>query len=466
MPATAAILIICRPQSLAGHPSTMRQYRISGWGLYPIAKAYKSKARYPQDLVCLARQQKPLLPQGNCRSYGDACLFDRVVSTLSLNHLLGFDPERGILRAEAGITLDAIIRFALPRGWFLPVTPGTKFPTLGGCIAADVHGKNHHVDGSISSFVVELEMVLANGSQVRCSPRENSDLFRATLGGMGLTGFIYAVVLRLRQVSSAYIRMHSIKTASLAETCSILEETREGYQYSVAWVDCLARGRQSGRGLVILGNHVPADALGSSTPLRLHPASKRNLPFHLPRPAINRWSVRVFNAFYYHKQLRRCKDSLVHYDPFFYPLDAIGHWNRIYGRCGFLQYQFVVPFTNSGKIIKEIMQYLATWDAASSLAVLKALGPRKGGLLSFPMPGYTMALDFPVGDGSIIPRLHDLDKMVLQAGGRIYLAKDAILERPSFEAMYPGLGEFKRIKRRYDPDNLFRSHQSERLGIS
>ena len=444
----------------------MRQYRISGWGLYPAVTAYRSKPRCPQDLVYFAGQQRPLLPQGNCRSYGDACLFDRVVSTLSLNHLLSFDPERGILRAEAGITLDAIIGFALPRGWFLPVTPGTKFPTLGGCIAADVHGKNHHLDGSISSFVVELEMVLADGSQVRCSPRENSDLFRATLGGMGLTGFIYAAALRLRRVSSAYIQMRSIKTAGLAETCSILEGTKEEFLYSVAWVDCFSGGGRSGRSLVILGNHAPADALGSSTPLLLHSSNKRNLPFHFPGRAINRWTVKVFNSFYYHKQLRSCKDTLVHYDSFFYPLDAIGNWNRIYGRNGFFQYQFVVPLKNGRETMREILQNIEARGLVSPLAVLKALGPEKGGHLSFPMRGYTMALDFPFGDGSIIPRLHDLDTMVLKAGGRIYLAKDAILEKPSFEAMYPGLGEFKRIKRQYDPDNLFRSHQSMRLGIS
>ena len=444
----------------------MRKYPISGWGLYPIVKACKSKARYSQDLVDLALGKKPMLPQGNCRSYGDACLFDRVVSTLPLNHLLSFDPATGILCAEAGITLDEIIRFALPRGWFLPVTPGTKFPTLGGCIAADVHGKNHHGEGAISSFVVQLDMVLAGGSQVRCSPRTNSDLFRATLGGMGLTGFIYAVALRLRKVSSAYIRVRSVKTASLAETCSVLEETGAGYLYSVAWVDCLSRGGRSGRGLVILGNHAPADELGSKTPLRLHSAGKPFLPFHLPRLAINRWSVRIFNAFYYHKQLRRSGEVLVHYDRFFFPLDAVGHWNRIYGRCGFLQYQFVVPLAGGGEIVKEIVRSIAACGLAPSLAVLKILGPRQGGLLSFPMPGYTMALDFQVGDGAIIPRLRELDELVLQAGGRIYLAKDAILQRPNFEAMYPGLEEFRRIKRRYDPENLFRSHQSERLGIS
>ena len=444
----------------------MRKYSISGWGLYPVVEAYKSNARYSQDLVDFALGKSPMLPQGNCRSYGDACLFDRVVSTLSLNHLLSFDPATGILRAEAGITLDEIIRFALPRGWFLPVTPGTKSPTLGGCIAADVHGKNHHREGTISSFVVQLEMVLADGSQVCCSPRTHGDLFRATLGGMGLTGFIYAVALRLRKVSSAYIRTRSIKTLGLAETCAVLEETGQGYLYSVAWIDCRPRGGKSGRGLVILGNHAPADDLGSHTPLRLHAATKPSLPFHLPRWAISRWSVRVFNEFYYHKQLRRSREALVHYDRFFYPLDAIGRWNRIYGRCGFLQYQFVVPLAGGGEIVKEVMRSIATCGMVPSLAVLKIFGPRNGGLLSFPMPGYTMALDFQVGDGAIISRLRKLDELVLQAGGRIYLAKDAILERPNFEAMYPGLEEFRRIKRRYDPQNLFRSHQSERLGIS
>ena len=443
----------------------MKQHEISGWGNYPVVQALKDRAHYLEDLRSFAHRRVPMLAQGNCRSYGDACLFSQVVSTLELKHLLDFDPEQGILRAQAGITFAEIIYFALPYGWFPPVTPGTKFPTLGGCIAADVHGKNHHADGSIGNFIDEMEMVLANGSCVRCSRRENSDLFWATLGGMGLTGFIYAATLRLKKVSSAYIELRTVKTANLRETFQLFAETHNDYVYSVAWIDCLARGAGLGRGIALLGNHAPAPGRNPSESFKVHSSRQRDIPFYFPDFVLNTWSMKAFNTFYYHRQLRRCTDGVVHYDPFFYPLDAIGHWNRIYGRRGFLQYQFVIPFADGVDIMEEILERVASQGSGSFLSVLKAFGSQEG-LLSFPMPGYTLTLDFPLKDNRIIAFLHDLNKVVLRAGGRVYLAKDAILGKQDFEAMYPRLEEFKKIKRRYDPDNCFRSHLSERLGIS
>ncbi len=443
----------------------MKQRAITGWGLYPVVRAQKNKARQLDELRGFARAQTPLLAQGNCRSYGDACLYSQVVSTLDLKHLLAFDPECGILRTQAGITLEEIIRFALPHGFFPPVTPGTKFPTLGGCIAADVHGKNHHVDGSIGNFIDELEMVLADGSCARCSRRENADLFWATLGGMGLTGFIYAATLRLKKVPSAYIALRSIKTANLRETFQVFAQTQDDYLYSVAWIDCLQKNRGLGRGIVMLGNHAAVPELGWSAPFKTHPTRQHDIPFHFPDFVLNPWSVRAFNALYYHRQLRHQVDSMLHYDPFFYPLDTIGHWNRIYGRRGFLQYQFAIPFADALAVMGEILERIAARGTGSFLVVLKAFGPQEG-LLSFPMPGYTLALDFPLRDDRLIPFLHDLNKIVLRARGRVYLAKDAFLDREDFEAMYPRLEEFKKIKRRHDPRNHFRSHQSERLGIS
>ncbi len=438
--------------------------RISGWGCYPVVEAEVQKARYLEDLVRLAGEGRPLLAQGNCRSYGDACLFSRVVSTLPLNHLLDFDAEGGLLRAQAGITLEEILRFIVPRGFFLPVTPGTKFTTLGGCIAADVHGKNHHQDGAIGRFVQELEMVLADGAWVRCSRQEHGELFRATLGGMGLTGFIYAAVLRLRRISSAYIRRRSVRTGNFAEACQILSQTRDEYPYSVAWIDCLARGPRLGRSLVMLGDHAPADACRA--PLKTHSRRQRGVPFHLPEAALSPWSVRAFNALYYRRQRRGSADSVVHYDPFFYPLDSMGHWNRIYGRGGFLQYQFVIPFRDGLELMQEILERIAAQGSGSFLAVLKTFGPFEEGLLSFPMPGHTLALDFPLRGGRIIPFLLGLNRLIAGAGGRIYLAKDAILGREDFAAMYPGLEEFRRIKRTWDPGGLCRSHLSDRLGLT
>ena len=443
----------------------MKPCEMTGWGLYPTILGRKDRARFLDEVRGFVEEATPLLPQGNCRSYGDACLFPRVVSTLELKNLLAFDSERGILRTQAGITLEEIIRFALPQGFFPPVTPGTKFPTLGGCIAADVHGKNHHLEGSIGNFVEELEMVLANGSCIRCSRRQNSDLFWATLGGMGLTGFIYAATLQLKKIPSAYIALRSLKTANLRETLQIFADSQTDYLYSMAWIDCLASGTGLGRGIVMLGNHAPAAISPPTTDFKLHSSNQRTIPFHFPELLLNPFSMRSFNTLYYHRQLRSISDSTIHYDPFFYPLDTIGHWNKIYGRRGFLQYQFAIPFANGLQVMEEILQRITARGSGSFLAVLKAFGPQEG-LLSFPIPGYTLALDFPLRNHSIIPFLHDLNKIVLRTGGRVYLAKDAILKREDFEAMYPKLEEFKKIKRLYDPQNHFRSQQSERLGIS
>ena len=437
----------------------------SSWGLYPVVNAHTSAARFEDDLARLVKEGMPLLAQGSRRSYGDACLAAKVVSLLGLNHLLDFDPDEGLLRAQAGITLDRILRFIVPRGWFLPVTPGTKFPTLGGCLAADVHGKNHHLDGSISNFVEELEMVLADGTSIRCTPGQHSELFWATLGGMGLTGFIYAATLRLRAVSSAYICLRSVKTTDLGDTCRLFAQTQRDNRYSMAWIDTLATGSRLGRSIVLMGDHAPAAVVRRSDPLKLHAPPRLTVPFHLPGPVLNRWSVKTFNALYYHRHWRHRRDAVVHYDPFFYPLDAIDRWNRIYGRAGFLQYQFVLPFAAGIEAVGDILQRIAARGTGSFLAVLKTLGDG-GGPLSFPLPGYTLALDFPLHDRGIIPFLRQLDRLVAQAGGRVYLAKDAILQQEDFVCMYPRLDEFKRIKDTYDPDHLFRSHQSDRLGLT
>ncbi len=436
----------------------------SGWGRYPLVAAAVQRARYLSDLGRAAAT--PVLPQGNCRSYGDACLYERVVSTLALKHLLNFDPQRGLLRAQAGITLAEIIRFVLPYGFFPPVTPGTKFPTLGGCIAADVHGKNHHAEGSMAAFVEALDMVLADGSLVRCSRHQRAELFWATLGGMGLTGFIYAATLRLKKVPSAYIRQRAIKTANWAETCRVCTETQHQYTYSVAWVDGLQTGRRLGRGRVLLGEHAGVRELKGKPPFPGHGEGRWVVPFFWPGGVLNAKSLKVFNALYYHRQVRRTSDALVHYDPYFYPLDAVGDWNRLYGRRGFLQYQVAVPYADGADVIADLLGRIARAGVASPLAVLKTFGPPNAGLLSFPIAGYTLALDIPLRDDGTIPFLHTLNKIVVAAQGRVYLAKDAILAREDFAAMYPQLEQFKAVKRKYDPEGRFRSCLSDRLGIT
>jgi len=444
----------------------MAQRQTSGWGLYPRIAAEVDPVRFPEDLVALVRRQMPLLAQGNCRSYGDGCLAPRVASFLPLNHLLAFDAERGVVHAEAGITLDKLLRFIVPRGWFLPVTPGTKFPTLGGCIAADVHGKNHHREGTFGNYVEALDMVLADGTLLTCSQTEHRDLFEATVGGMGLTGFIYAARLRLRPIRSAYIVLRSLRTESFAETCRVFAETHDQYPYSVAWVDCLARGAHLGRSIVMLGEHEAADAAAPEGSLRVHARGALDIPCYLPAWTLNPLTVRAFNAAYYRRHWRRDARARVHYDPFFYPLDIVTNWNRIYGRSGFLQYQFVVPFRDGEAVMAEVLARIAARGTASFLAVLKTMGPQSGGMLSFPLPGYTLALDISRRDAGIVAFLRELNGIVAASGGRNYLAKDAILERAQFEPMYPRLDEFRAAKRRYDPHCLFRSLQSDRLGLT
>ena len=347
-----------------------------------------------------------------------------------------------------------------------PLRRGTKFPTLGGCIAADVHGKNHHAEGSIAAFVESLDMVLADGSFVRCSRTECADLFWATLGGMGLTGFIYAATLRLKKVPSAYIRQHTIKTANWAETCRVCTETQHEYTYSVAWIDGLQTGRKLGRGHVLLGEHADVCELKGKPPFPIHGEGRWAVPFFLPSGVLNAKSLKLFNALYYHRQVRRATDALVHYDPYFYPLDAIRDWNRLYGRRGFLQYQIAVPYADGAEVIADLLGRIARQGVASPLAVLKTFGPPSEGLLSFPIAGYTLALDIPLRDAGTITFLRELNKTIVEAKGRVYLAKDAILEKEDFAAMYPQLEQFKAIKRKYDPECRFRSCLSDRLGIT
>lgn len=441
-----------------------RKQRISGWGRYPVVEATLRRARGRDDLCALAAGAAALLAQGSCRTYGDGCLGPEVVSTLGMNHFLSFDPEAGVLRAEAGLTLDDLLRFSVPRGWFLPVTPGTKFPTLGGCVAADIHGKNHHLHGSIGAFVDQLEMVLADGSEVRCSRQSHHELFTATLGGMGLTGFIYAITLRLAPIESSYIETRILRTADLAGTCAALRDTQDEYVYSVAWVDLLCSPRRQGRGLVILGNHARSGYPSGAARLALHRPPRLTVPEHLAALGLNRVSARLFNGLYYRHQRTEAR-AVVHYDPFFYPLDAAAEWNRVYGRRGFLQYQFAVPFDGGDEFLAEVLEQIGRHRPGCTLAVLKTFGPQDG-LLSFPMAGYTLAMDFPMANGRIVEVLGPLTDRVVAAGGRLYLAKDAIMEPRQFEAMYPRLDEFRQIRRRYDPDGLFRSVQSDRLGLT
>jgi len=438
--------------------------QLSGWGRYPVQECITWRPEKASGLYLAT----PMISRGQGRSYGDAALNENgnVVLTERVNRFLQFDHETGKLRAEAGVTLAEIIDVCLPKGWFLPVTPGTKFVSLGGCIAADVHGKNHHRDGAFSSAVESFSLIIADGSVLNCSRSENSDVFRATIGGMGLTGVIRDVSFNLRPVESAHVMAQHQQAADLEQAFALLADDATVNDYTVAWIDCLARGRHLGRSVVMHGRHAASDELpAGKSPFDIGARKSRSLPMDFPSFALNSVSVSLFNAVYYRREGRKQKPFVTDIDRYFYPLDSIHHWNRLYGKRGFVQYQCVLPTDTAFEGIEHILEQLSASRRASFLAVLKRLGPESGGLLSFPMAGYTLALDLPVRGKDLFALLDRLDEIVIKAGGRVYLAKDARLGRDSFEAMYPRVSEWRAVKQRIDPDNHFDSSMARRLGL-
>jgi FAD/FMN-containing dehydrogenase len=401
------------------------------------------------------------------RSYGDAPLNAQggVICHSRLNRFLAFDAQSGVLECEAGVSLAEILRYFLPRGFFLPVTPGTKFVTVGGAIAADVHGKNHHQDGTFGNFVLDFKLLTPMGGILSCSANNNREVFWATLGGMGLTGVILSARMKLRPVASAWMQVDYQQAANLEDALRLMTESDIRYQYSVAWIDCLATGRHMGRAVLMRGNHAPIKELPANIrdPLAEAPRRRWTLPFDFPSLALNSLTVRAFNSFYYTLH-RNAVRKLVGLETFFYPLDAIYHWNRLYGRRGFVQYQSVLPLAGGLEGLEKVLTRLAQSRRASFLAVLKRFGKSNSGLLSFPIEGYTLALDLPVASG-LIPLLHEMDGLVLDYGGRIYLAKDALMTAPTFAAMYPRVEQFREIKSRLDPGGLLSSSQARRLAI-
>jgi decaprenylphospho-beta-D-ribofuranose 2-oxidase len=442
---------------------------LSGWGLYPRSRSKVLRPESARDSLSESDDEH-LIARGQGRSYGDAALSANglVLLTERWNRLLSFDNETGVLVAEAGTTIEEILRELVPRGWFPPVTPGTKFVSLGGAVAADIHGKNHHLDGTFGAHVDELEVMLADGSLKRCSPAKDSELFWATIGGMGLTGIITEVSFKLLPVESAYLVVQHEEARDLDASLALFEEKAAGDdQYSVLWMDCLARGRALGRGVLIRGHHARREELPKKIeqPLNFKARREFNLAFNFPAWVLNSYTVSAFNRLYYHAQSARRAPFLTDYESFFYPLDKIRNWNRMYGRRGFIQYQCVLPVTSSREGLKLLLEEVGQSRRASFLAVLKRFGREGAGLLSFPFEGYTLALDMPVTDAELFPFLDRLDRIVLNHGGRVYLAKDARMKAETFRAMYPRFPEWQRIKSMVDPDNHFRSDLGVRLGM-
>ncbi len=431
---------------------------LAGWGRYPRLPCRTADVRGEAEARARLPEARSWIPRGAGRAYGDAALNGEGVLQLGRsNRLLSFDPATGELVAEAGVLLADVVRTFAPRGWFPPVTPGTKFVTLGGMAACDVHGKNHHGAGSFGRHLLWLDVLLADGSVERATPGD--DLFAATVGGMGLCGVVLRLAFRLVPVQSARVRQDTIAAPNLDAAMEAFEANRAS-TYSVAWIDCLATGRAQGRSLVHLGEHAVAAEAGDAPPHR--PKRDKRVPVDFPAFALNPLSVRAFNALYWARG--RPGRSYVDYEPYFYPLDSVLEWNRIYGPQGFTQHQCVLPPGGAREALATMLTRIAARGAGSFLAVLKLMGDATPGCpLSFPMPGWTLALDFKA-DAANFSLLNELDAIVLDHGGRLYLAKDARAGASMLRG-YPDLHRFRTLRDRYDPQRRFRSLLSERLGL-
>ncbi|RYZ68381.1 MAG: FAD-binding oxidoreductase [Proteobacteria bacterium] len=403
------------------------------------------------------------LSRGLGRSYGDSSLpaeaTDKVVGTRLANRILSFDDATGIMRVEAGVCLADLNRIYLPRGWFTPVTPGTKFVTVGGMVSSDVHGKNHHVDGCFGAHVRALRMRLADDSIVECTPTEYPDLFFATIGGMGLLGHVLEVEFTMVPVSSPWISMHAERVPDLQSFLASLERGATHFPMTMGWIDCLSQGSAMGRGIMMAGRWATPEEAGTEPP-RDKPQVK--MPIDLPNWAINDFTVSAFNALYFWKQIAQKSDTIVGPEPFFYPLDAILEWNRVYGSRGFTQYQCVIPRAAGAPAVREFMQLLTRLGGASPLCVIKDCGPESNATLSFPLEGTSIAIDMAVSPD--IQRIVDeLNTFVIATGGRIYLTKDQFTRPDHFRAMEPRLDRFLAVREKYDPKRRLRSAQSVRL---
>jgi FAD/FMN-containing dehydrogenase len=427
------------------------------WGRYPYFPQQIEQLNWRDELApvltALRSSQTSALPYGNGRSYGDSCLAasDHLLQMRGVNRFISADWRQGVIRAEAGVTLEEILQVSIPRGWFLPVTPGTKFVTLGGAIANDVHGKNHHVRGTFGLYVTRFALLRSDRGLIECSPQENNELFAATIGGLGLTGIIVWLELQLMPIRASALDAINFRFENLDEFFALSDQYDPKHEYSVAWVDCVASGGALGRGHFTVGDHANAGDLALSAKRKL------TMPITPPISLVNSLSLRGFNYFYYHRQRERERHFRIDYDSFFYPLDAIAHWNRLYGPRGFQQYQCVIPHPSARDAMTEILRAIAAHGAGSFLAVLKRCGEKSSpGLLSFPLPGVSLALDFPQRNALNQKLFAKLDTIVRESGGRLYPAKDAHMRGSDFRHAYP---EWEKVEALRDPLLLSRFWQ-------
>lgn len=406
--------------------------KVTNWGNYPVVEKEVKSEDSLQKIREFILKNNEIIARGNGRCYGDAALAEHIFSTRRLNKFISFDRLNGIIECESGVLLSEILEVIVPQGYFLYVTPGTKFITVGGAIASDVHGKNHHSEGCFSGWVTEFSIMNEKGTVLTCSRTENSGLFWSTVGGMGLTGIILSAKLKLKNIETAYIKQESIKAENLDEIFKLFEES-EGWTYNVAWIDCLQKGKNIGRSILMRGEHALKAELPTNlreNPLRLKQRFIPTIPFYLPTFVLNAFTVKLFNLLYFQKQRKKEMHSFVDYETFFYPLDIVNDWNKIYGKAGFIQYQMVIPKEKGKEGLQKILNVIANSGNGSFLAVLKLFGKNNPEAYnSFPLEGYTLALDFKMNN-RLKKLVSELDAIVEEFGGRIYLTKDS-MSRPS-----------------------------------
>ena len=443
---------------------------LTGWGRISPTRAELAE---PASVAAAARlletaaAARGLIARGLGRSYNNAaqCAGGVVISTARLNRIIGLDPATGVVTCEAGVSLEQLMVAGLPAGWFVPVSPGTRQVTVGGAIAADVHGKNHHVAGSFARHVRSFDILLPGGELRTVTEDSDPELFWATAGGMGLTGLVVRAVIQLKRVATSRLRVDTVRTADIDETMATLAEHDRVFGYTVAWSDSLARGASLGRSVITSGDFAgPADLPRGADPFAFRPGARLGVPAWFPPGLVNRYTVALANEAWYRKAPRSRQGELQTIGTFFHPLDGIRNWNRVYGPGGFRQYQYVVPFGQEAAV-RRSFELVSRARAASFVTVLKRFGEGDPGFLSFPAPGWTLALDVPARTPGLAGLLGSLDRLVVEAGGRVYLAKDSRVPPDVLAEMYPRLAEFRKLRAEFDPDGMLASDLSRRLGL-
>lgn len=452
----------------------MPHKRLSGWGRTAWTVADVVSAREPDAISRALVDVGPrgAIARGLGRSYGAAAqnAGGTVIEISSDSDHEGvdltFSPETGIIDVASSVSLDAILRFSVPRGWFVPVTPGTRFVTVGGAIASDVHGKNHHVDGSFGQHVRSMTVLLSNGDIVELSPHQNPAWFWATIGGMGLTGIVLRAQVALLPIETSQVLVETERLGNFDAVCAAMsaDGDDDGYRYSVCWVDLLATGASMGRGVLTRGNHAQLSDVSSDDPLKYDPRLRVSAPGWVPNGLLNKLSIRAFNEVWYRKAPAQRHVGCESIPAFFHPLDGVTNWNRLYGNQGFIQYQFIVPLDRTD-VLRRVIETFSDAGVASFLAVLKRMGPQNLAPMSFPTEGWTLTLDMAAGLKGLPELLSRVDAMVLDAGGRHYLAKDSHVAPSAVRRGYPRLDEWLSIREAMDPKGMWRSDLSRRLGL-